>query len=103
MLLVRAAVRAGHFDETLRLSLDSPREGYHGWHHFSRSDLRFAANETLTVETVQADWLGVTFGDWRGVQGVLWGLQLCGVPQTPLGRGCPKMRSERVTSRGRDP
>ena len=57
-----------YFDETLRLSLYAPRNGYYGWHNFSRYDLRFAANETLSVEIVQADWLGVTHDDWRGVQ-----------------------------------
>ena len=39
------------------------------------------AGEDLVVSMVQADWLGVTIGDWRGMHGALWGLEMCGTPQ----------------------
>ena len=66
--LIQARQSGWHFDETLRLTLDSPRNGYYGWHNFSRDDLRFGQNETLSVQTMQADWLGVMHDDWRGLQ-----------------------------------
>ena len=68
-----------------------PAPGYLGSHTFSRAGLLFVANDTLAVTTVQADWLGVTFGDWRALHGVVWSLSMCGVPQNPRcheGAGC---------------
>lgn len=42
-----------------------------------------APGENVTVSVVQADWLGVTLGDWRALHAVLWELELCGVPRSP--------------------
>ena len=69
------------FHESLELHLpgEDAIEGYHGWHNFSRPDLVFAPGEPLHVTVVRAEWHGVLFDDWRTMQGVLWGLSLCGV------------------------
>ena len=57
--------------------------GYWGSHSFERSGLEFKPGETLSVTTVQADWVGVTFGDWRAVHGVVWEMTLCGTVPSP--------------------
>ena len=86
VLAMRFAAPASgwHFDETLTLYAGMPGRGYHGSHTFSRSGLHFLAGDALVVTTVQADWVGVTFGDWRTLHGVVWSLRMCGVPQNPI-------------------
>ena len=80
-----AAPKSGwHFDETFTVHAGMPSVGYLGSHAFSRSGLLFRANDTLVVTAVQADWLGVSFGDWRALHGVVWSLRMCGVPQNPM-------------------
>ena len=71
------------FEEQLDVELErsNARAGYHGRLDIERPDLPFAAGENLSVAVVQADWHGVTFGDWRGMHAVLWETELCGVPQ----------------------
>lgn len=72
-----------HWDETLRVEAGRPAAGYHGHHAFERAGVVLAPGENVTVSVVQADWLGVTLGDWRALHAVLWELELCGVPRSP--------------------
>ena len=71
-----------HWDETLRVEAGRPAAGYHGHHAFERAGVVLAPGENVTVSVVQADWLGVTLGDWRALHAVLWELELCGVPRS---------------------
>lgn len=63
------------------LSFPRADVGYYGWQNFSRSGYRFAANESLKVTVEQADWVGVTFDDFKYMHGAIWRLQACAVPQ----------------------
>jgi hypothetical protein len=79
-----AALQSGWwFDETLQLSIaeEDAVRGYHGRLHFGRDALLFAGNESLTLTVAQADWHGVTFGDWRYLHAAIWDVRMCGVPQ----------------------
>jgi len=78
------ALTSGWFFDEMLVVTTTGQQGYHGWHTVERAVLIFAPNESLTVTTVQADWQGVTFGDWRAVHGVLWNLSLCATPQNVL-------------------
>ena len=71
------------FDETMRVTAVLPQRGYLGWHTFERSGLPFKGGEYIAITTVQADWEGVTFSDWRALHGVVWSLQLCGGVPSP--------------------
>jgi len=81
-----APVSGWTFDESLELHIEGSRAvpGYHGRRTFERRGLRFAADETLRVTVVQADWLDVMVGDWRAMHGALWGVKLCGTPQNVM-------------------
>jgi hypothetical protein len=70
-----AAVRSGWaFEENLTLHVPRTRAvpGYYGRYSFERPGLRFDADEALTVKLVQADWHGVSWGDWRALHAALW-------------------------------
>ena len=76
------------FDETLRFTEVLPKKGYYGLHTFERA-VSFKGAETLHITTVQADWLGVTFDDWRYLHGVIWSLSLCGAVPSPSASSTP--------------
>ena len=82
-----AAVRSGWaFEENLTLHVPRTRAvpGYYGRYSFERQGLRFDADEALTVKLVQADWHGVSWGDWRALHAALWPVELCGTPQNVM-------------------
>ena len=82
-----AAVRSGWaFEENLTLHVPRTRAvpGYYGRYSFERPGLRFDTDEALTVKLVQADWHGVSWGDWRALHAALWAVELCGTPQNVM-------------------